>query len=82
MRKYAVVFTPPAAYNGNAIACKRNNLQLGLKQNALFTPNRCLSPFSDDCSHDEDEFDEIIEKISFPPVVWLLQILRANAAEF
>ena len=39
MRGFAVVFTPPVAYKGIAIACKRNTLTLALKEKITVHPN-------------------------------------------
>ena len=62
MRGFGVVFTPPVAYKGIAIACKGNTLTLGKRRK-----NHCSSQFhachhfSDDFHHDEDELDEAAE---------------------
>ena len=47
MRGFGVVFTPPVAYKGIAIACKRNTLTLRKKKNYR-------SHHLDVCDHEED----------------------------
>ena len=44
VRRFGVVFTHSVAYNGSAIACKRNTLTLGSKEKSLFIPTWCLPP--------------------------------------
>ena len=51
MRGFDVVFTPPVAYKGIAIACKRNTLTLGLQEKLSFT-QLDVCDREEDCHHE------------------------------
>ena len=70
VRGIGVVFTPPVAYKGIAIACERNTLQLGFEKSKKTCSSQRFAShhLSDDCHHDEGELDEAVEGYHFHPV--------------
>ena len=53
MRGFGGVFTPPVAYEGIAMACKRNSLTLGLKETNHSSSQLDACHHEEDCHHEE-----------------------------